>query len=57
VITVQEQELTSVLPDLRDLPLDRLAALGGSALAQSIALYLKRIKEIGIPLSSFNSSI
>ena len=57
VVTLPEQELTCVIPDLRDLPLDRLAELGGSALAQSIALYRKRIKEIGIPLSSFNSSI
>lgn len=57
VITLPEQELMSVLPDLRDLPLDQLAELGGSVLAQSIALYRKRIQEIGIPLSSFNSSI
>jgi len=54
---VQEQELTSVIPDLRDLPLDRLAELRGSALAHSIALYRQRLKETGIPLSSFQARI
>jgi len=56
-MTSQEQELTSVVPDLRDIPLDRLADRGGSALAQAIALYRKRLKENGIPLSSFNARI
>ena len=56
-MTLQEQELKSVLPDLRDLPLDRLAELGDSALAHSIALYRERLKENGIPLSSFNARI
>ena len=54
---MQEQELTSVIPELRDLPLDRLAELGGSALAHSIALYRQRLKETGIPLSSFQARI
>lgn len=53
----QQQELISVIPDLRDLPLDRLAELGDSVLAQSVALYRQRLKETGVPLSSFNSSI
>jgi len=57
VITLQGQELKSVIPDLRDLPLDRLAELGDSALAHSIALYRKRLNENGIPLSSFNARI
>jgi hypothetical protein len=57
VIALQEQELTYVIPDLRDLPLDRLAELGASALAYSIALYRQRLKETGIPLSSFNARI
>jgi hypothetical protein len=57
VITLPEQELKSVLPDLRDFPLDRLAELGDSALAHSIALYRERLKENGIPLSSFNARI
>jgi len=57
VATAQEQELTSVLPDLRDIPLDRLARLGDSALARSIALYRERLRENGVPLSSFNARI
>jgi FXSXX-COOH protein len=51
------QELNSVIPDLRDLPLDRLAELGDSVLANSIALYRQRLKETGVPLSSFQARI
>jgi len=47
----------SVIPDLRTVPLDRLAELGGSALAQSIMLYRHRVNENSVPLNSFNSSI
>jgi FXSXX-COOH protein len=53
----QQQELNSVIPDLRELPLERLAELGDSVLAHSIVLYRQRLKETGVPLSSFNSSI
>ena len=53
----QQQDLISVIPDLRELPLERLAELGDSVLAHSVALYRQRIKEVGVPLSSFNSSI
>lgn len=56
-MTSQEQELKSVIADLRDLPLDRLAELGDSALSHSIVLYRKRLKENGVPLSSFNARI
>jgi len=42
---------------LRDLPLDRLKELGGSALARSIALYRERLIETGMPLSSFQARI
>ena len=52
-----KQEHESPIPDLRNLPLDRLAALGGSALAQSIILYRHRLKENSPSLSSFNASI
>lgn len=54
-----EKELghESAIPDLRTLPLDRLAELGGSALAQSIILYRRRMSENIMPLSSFNSMI
>jgi hypothetical protein len=38
-MSLQKQELTSVIPDLRELPLERLALLGDSVRAGSIALY------------------
>jgi len=52
-----QQELCSVIPDLRDLPVDRLGELGDSVLAQSIALYRQRLKDNGAPLNSFGSGI
>jgi FXSXX-COOH protein len=57
VITLPTQELRSVIPDLRDLPLDQLAELDDSVLAHSIALYRQRLKDNGVPLSSFNARI
>jgi hypothetical protein len=57
-MSVQKQELTSVIPDLQQLSLERLAELGGdSVLANSIALYCRRLKEMGVPLSSFQARI
>lgn len=56
-MTLQGQELKSVIPDLRDLPVDRLAELGDSVLARSIVLYRQRLKENGMPLSSFQARI
>lgn len=56
-MSFEQQELISVIPDLRELPLERLAELGDSVLAHSIVLYRQRLKETGVPLSSFNSSI
>ena len=53
----QQQELISVIPDLRELPLEQLAEPGDSVLAHSVTLYRQRLKEVGVPLSSFNSSI
>jgi hypothetical protein len=57
VMTSQEQAIKTLIPDLRDIPVDRLAELGPSALAHSIALYRERLKENGIPLSSFQARI
>ena len=57
VMTSQEREIKTVIPDLRDIPLDRLAELGNSSLARSIALYQERLKETGMPLSSFQARI
>jgi hypothetical protein len=47
----------TTIPDLRDIPLDRLAALGGTPLAHAIALYRERLKKDSVPLSSFNARI
>jgi FXSXX-COOH protein len=56
--TLLQQELSSDLPDLRELPLDRLDELGDSVLANSIDLYLQRLKESSeTPFNSFNSGI
>jgi FXSXX-COOH protein len=52
-----QQELNSAIPDLRDLPLERLAELGDSVLANSIALYRQRLSETGVPLNSFTARI
>ena len=56
-MTSQEQAITAAIPDLRDIPLDRLAELGASPLAHSIILYRERLSENGLPLSSFNARI
>lgn len=56
-MSLQRQELNSAIPDLREIPLERLAELGDSVLAHSIALYRQRLKETGVPLSSFNARI
>jgi hypothetical protein len=52
-----QQDVKTAIPDLRDFPLDRLAELGATPLAHSIALYRERLKENGVPLSSFNARI
>jgi len=56
-MTSQQQDLKTLIPDLLNIPLDRLAEVGSSALAHSIALYRERLKENGIPLSSFQARI
>jgi FXSXX-COOH protein len=53
----KNQELRSVIPDLRDLPPDQLAVLGDSVLARSLALYRQRLEENGELLSAFNAKI
>ena len=57
VMTSQKQELQTVIPDLRNIPLDRLAEIDSAALAHSIIIYRERLKENGVPLSSFNARI
>jgi FXSXX-COOH protein len=55
-MTLSEHELDSVIPDLRDLPMDQLAELGDSVLAHSIALYRQRLNG-SAPLNSFTSYV
>jgi hypothetical protein len=54
-MTLLSQELRLV--DLRDVPLDRLAALGDSPLAHCFALYHQRLEVGTLPLGAFNSNI
>lgn len=56
-MTVPQPDLKTAIPDLRDVPLDKLADLGDTPLAHSIALYRERLREGGVPLSSFNGRI
>ena len=56
-MTAPQQDFMALIPDLRDIPVDRLAELGSSALAHSIALYRERLMETGLPLSSFQARI
>jgi len=56
-MTLLNQELRSINPDLRDVPLDQLADSGNSVLEHSFALYRQRLEEDGLLLSSFQSNI
>lgn len=56
-MTLSQQMLESDIPDLRDIPVDRLAETGGTVLANAVDLYLRRREEAGAPLNSFSSSI
>ena len=46
-----------VLPDLRGIPLDQLAAALPPHAADAIRRYRERAQQASTPLSSFNSSI
>ena len=52
-----EPAIPTLIPDLSEIPADRLADLDGSALADAIRTYRERLKEQGIPLSSFQARI
>ena len=56
-MTLHQQVLESAIPDLREVPMDRLAELADPVLANSIGLYLQRLQESSVPLNSFGSSI
>ena len=55
--TTPAQDVETAIPDLRDIPADKLAALGGTVLADAIATYRERLRESGVPLSSFQARI
>jgi hypothetical protein len=57
VMPTQAKDIETVIPDLRNIPLDRRAELGSSALAQTIDRYREWLRENGIPLSSFQVRI
>jgi hypothetical protein len=56
VTTTQDEALTTAIPDLTDTSLDKLAE-GGTVLADAVRRYRERLKENGVPLSSFNARI
>jgi hypothetical protein len=56
-VSTTEPTLQTSIPDLRSIPLDRLPELGDTALAHAIATYRERLRETGIPLSSFQARI
>jgi len=56
-MTMHQLQLDADIPDLRDMPLDRLAKMDDSVFANSIAEYLARLKANDVPVYAFNSSI
>jgi hypothetical protein len=44
-MTSREKDMATAIPDLGKIALGRLAELGSSALAYSLALYRERLKE------------
>jgi FXSXX-COOH protein len=56
-MTLHDQTPYCAIPDLRDVPLERLAELDDSVLARSIALYRQRLEDSGAPVYRFNSAI
>ena len=55
-MSTTEPSIPTLIPDLRDIPADRLAEVS-PALADAIRTYRERLKEAGMPPSSFNSRI
>ena len=56
-MTTPPESMQTAVPDLTDVSLEKLAELGGTPLAHSVALYRERLKKNGVPLSSFNARI
>lgn len=55
--TAKDKALPTAIPDLTDTSLDRLAEEGGTVLADAVRRYRDRLRENGVPLSSFNARI
>jgi hypothetical protein len=53
----QEHAPDSVIPDLRDIPLERLAELNDSVLSHCLTLYHQRLCGSSALLNAFNSNI
>jgi hypothetical protein len=53
----QQQVSEGVIPDLQEVSLEKLAQLGDSVLAHSIALYRERLRENGVLFNAFNNLI
>ena len=51
------QNMKTAILDLKNIPLDQLEELGASPLAHAVALYRERLKNNGVPLSSFNARV
>jgi len=56
-MTSQETDIETAIPDLREIPVSRLAEPGPSVLTYSIALSHEGFGENVVPLSSFRARI
>lgn len=56
-VSLSQQVLESAIPDLREVPVDRIAELASPVLADAISLYVKRLEDSTALLNSFSSSI
>ena len=50
-------DTVTTVPDLAAIPAGKLAAIGGTVLADAIRLYLDRLEGRDVPQRSFNSGI
>ena len=55
--TSEDGGLETAVPDLLDIPLDCLAVVGGTVLANAVREYRDRLAGGGTPPKAFNSSI
>lgn len=54
---LQQHMIEPVIPDLRNISLERLAELGDTVLADSIMRYRHRLEETGPQVNAFTSNI